>query len=98
MSKTLLRGTVCLALLAGFVISGCGPGEEQAQAGPQTTCPMMDGNRIDKKVHVDHNGKRVYFCCGECIKDFNADPEKNIKEMTDAGVILEEIPEENSGP
>jgi YHS domain-containing protein len=60
---------------------------------PQTTCPVM-GNPIDKTLFADYNGKRVYFCCPGCIDTFNADPEKYIKILEDAGVKLEEIPKE----
>lgn len=95
MTKTLTL-TVSVALLGGLFLSACGPGEEQAQAGPQTTCPMM-GTPIDKKVFVDHDGKRIYLCCADCVKGFQADPDKQIKKMTDAGVILEDTPEDHSG-
>ena len=60
---------------------------------PQTTCPVM-GNPIDKTLFADYNGKRVYFCCPGCIDTFNADPEKYIKILEDAGVKLEETPKE----
>ena len=82
MKKALFVGALCLALSAGFLLTGCGPGEGEAKAGPQTTCPMM-GNPIDKKIFVDHKGKRIYFCCADCPEKFEAD----------AGVILEDTPE-----
>ena len=90
--KTLVFvGCLCLLVSVGFVLSGCGKGDE-AKAGPQTTCPMMKGNPINKKIYVDHKGKRVYFCCSDCVKGFNLDPDKYMKEMTDNGVILEDAP------
>jgi len=91
MKKALFVGALCLALSAGFLLTGCGPGEGEAKAGPQTTCPMM-GNPIDKKIYVDYKDKRVYFCCSDCTKTFEADPDKYMKQMADEGVILEDTP------
>jgi YHS domain-containing protein len=30
-------------------------------ATPQTDCPIT-GKKVDKSIHVDYEGKRVYFC------------------------------------
>lgn len=57
----------------------------------QTTCPVM-GGKIDRKLHADHAGKRVYFCCLACLKPFNKDPAKYIKKLEDAGVTVEKAP------
>ncbi len=92
MRKLLFVGVLCLAVSAGFLLTGCGPSESEAKAGPQTTCPMM-GTPIDKKEFVDHKGKRVYFCCEDCKKPFKADADAMMKTMADAGVILEDAPE-----
>jgi YHS domain-containing protein len=47
----------------------------------QTTCPVMDGNPIDKNVFVEYKGKKVYFCCNECKAKFEADPERYIANL-----------------
>ncbi len=47
----------------------------------QTTCPVMDGNKIDKNVFVEYKGKKVYFCCADCKAKFEADPEKYIAKL-----------------
>jgi YHS domain-containing protein len=47
----------------------------------QTTCPVMDGNAIDKNVFVEYKGKKVYFCCPDCKAKFEADPEKYIAKL-----------------
>lgn len=67
------------------------PSEGAAVNRPQTTCPVMGGD-ISKSTYVDYNGKRVYLCCGACVKTFNADPEKYIKKLQDEGVKLEDTP------
>jgi YHS domain-containing protein len=47
----------------------------------QTTCPVLDGNKIDKNVFVEYKGKKVYFCCADCKAKFEADPEKYIAKL-----------------
>ncbi len=42
----------------------------------QTTCPVMEGNKINKNVFVEYKGKKVYFCCEDCKAKFLAEPEK----------------------
>jgi len=57
----------------------------------QTTCPVM-GGKIDKELNVDHDGKRVYFCCPMCRKTFAEDPEKYIDKLERDGVVLDATP------
>ena len=45
-------------------------GEEQKS---QDLCPVM-GHKIDSKVYTDYQGRRIYFCCTECVKKFKANP------------------------
>jgi YHS domain-containing protein len=47
----------------------------------QTTCPVMDGNKISKNVFVEYKGKKVYFCCEDCKAKFMADPDKYIAKL-----------------
>jgi YHS domain-containing protein len=42
------------------------------------------GNEIDREVHVDYKGVRIYFCCPPCIKKFEADPEKYVSALPTA--------------
>jgi len=97
-----------LAIAAAILAAGCTSGDSAkttnapaskpavtAPAAPatvaQTTCPVM-GNKIDKNVYTDYEGKRVYFCCPDCIATFKKDPAKCIKKLADAGVTLEKAP------
>jgi YHS domain-containing protein len=84
---------VAVAVGLGF---GCGKAEKAAPAasGPkmQTTCPVMDGNPINKEFFADYQGKRVYFCCGACPGLFAKNPEKYMQKLKDAGVTLEDAP------
>lgn len=40
------------------------------------TCPIS-GKPAKEACSVEHNGKKVYFCCGNCPKQFKADPAKH---------------------
>lgn len=50
----------------------------------QTTCPVMN-KPINKKLYVDHNGKRMYVCCGGCKKKVTKQPEKYFKKLEEMG-------------
>lgn len=60
------------------------PASQLADTGTQTTCPVT-GEKIDKKIFVDYQGKRVYFCCSACKTTFTKDPEATLKKITDKG-------------
>jgi YHS domain-containing protein/outer membrane murein-binding lipoprotein Lpp len=47
----------------------------------QTTCPILEGNKINKNVFVEYKGKKVYFCCADCKAVFEKDPEKYIAKL-----------------
>jgi YHS domain-containing protein len=47
----------------------------------QTTCPVMDGNPINKDLFTEYKGKKVYFCCPGCETKFKEDPEKYISKL-----------------
>lgn len=54
----------------------------------QTMCPVM-GNEINKKLFVDYEGKRIYVCCGMCIKTVKKDPAKYVKQLEAEGITLD---------
>ena len=53
----------------------------EAIAIAQTTCPVMEGNPIDKAIFVEYEGKKVYFCCAGCPEAFLAEPEKYLAKL-----------------
>jgi YHS domain-containing protein len=57
------------------------PIEAVAAAIEQTTCPIMEGNPINKALFVEYKGKKVYFCCPGCEDKFNAEPEKYVAKL-----------------
>ncbi len=58
------------------------------------TADALSGNPIDRNIFVDHDGKRIYFCCANSRRDFLADPEKYLKACQRQGVTLEDAPSE----
>ena len=58
---------------------------------PQTTCPVMKGGKIDKALFVEHEGQRVYFCCGGCPETFKKDPAKYMTALKEQGITLEKV-------
>ena len=59
---------------------------------PQTTCPIMKGNEIDKRLFVDYQGKRIYVCCRSCVRVLKADPAKYVAAMEAEGITLDKTP------
>jgi YHS domain-containing protein len=81
-------------LVCAFLLSPLGSvfaAEPSAAAKPQSLCPVL-AFPINKSLFVDYQGKRVYFCCDGCQKEFNQDPAGQIKKMEDQGVVLEKTP------
>ncbi len=91
--------TLCLIAVASCVLLASSYGGKalarQNEQG-QTLCPVM-GGKIDKSVHVDYEGKRVYFCCSGCREAFLRNPEKYFKEMESKGIVLDKAPKPESG-
>ena len=52
---------------------------------PQTTCPVMTGQPIDKSFYADYKGKRIYVCCGDCLAKLKKNPEKYLKKLHTMG-------------
>lgn len=89
--KTRIAAVMILAAL--IVFAGCekepaaqapvkdSAATAQAETIVQTTCPMMEGNPIDKSLFVEYKGKKVYFCCKGCEKRFLSDPEKYVARL-----------------
>lgn len=46
----------------------------------QKTCPVM-GDPIDPDVFAEYEGRKVYFCCEDCVKKFKANPEKYLAKL-----------------
>jgi YHS domain-containing protein len=43
-------------------------------------CPVT-GDDADKSLTAEHEGRKVAFCCEDCVKDFKKDPKKYLKKL-----------------
>ena len=41
----------------------------------QKLCPLMIEDEIDPEEFVEYKGKKIYMCCGSCVKKFKKDPD-----------------------
>ena len=78
-----LFAVVAIAALAAAFAAGCK--EKPATTQPATeiaqkVCPVT-GDKIDPNIHVDYNGRRVYFCCQMCVATFEKDPAKYLAKV-----------------
>lgn len=72
------------------------PSEQQVRGegvppGVQTACPVM-GARINRALHVDYDGRRLYVCCPGCLPAVRRDPARYVHQLEAAGVTLERAP------
>ncbi len=87
---TRFKFIVFLGVLLGLLTFSCGmPAISHAE--PEALCPVLS-NKIDNKVFVDYQGKRIYFCCQSCIAQFNKDPKKYLEQMEAKGVTPGKTP------
>ena len=45
-------------------------------------CPVTTTELAEEQFFVDYNGQRIYFCCNKCKKDFLADPEAYLANLS----------------
>lgn len=44
-------------------------------------CPVTTSEKSDSNIFLDYQGKRIYFCCNKCKRDFIADPDAYVKNL-----------------
>lgn len=93
-----MKSTTVMAMVGSLLLAGVVSADEPAKKSDetktpkvQTTCPVM-GGAIDKALYIDHDGKRIYVCCGGCIGAVKKDPAKYIKKLEAEGVTIEVVP------
>ena len=92
MLASAILGVACCALNTASYAADQAPAVKAAGKA-QTLCPIM-GDPINKKLYVDHAGKRLYVCCKMCVMQVQKDPAKYIKQLEDEGIELEKTPAE----
>ena len=92
-----LRMCWVAAVLCGIgLAAGCKKAEEKQDSGTppepaatqasaeQKLCPVS-GHEIDADVSVMYEGKKVAFCCDDCIKKFKDNPAKYTAKLPQFG-------------
>ncbi len=85
---------ICIFVGMGLMVTSYLQAGENAkkEIKTQTNCPIMKGNKINKKLYVDAKGKRIYVCCKGCIAEVTKNPEKYIKQLEAQGVTVDATP------
>lgn len=72
---------LALGLGAGVAVSA----DAQKGKAANSRCPMS-GKAVDPEKVTVYKGETIGFCCGNCLKKFEAAPEKHVKKVQrDAG-------------
>ena len=84
-SSLVLCAVLTLGISTSFAADAGKPGgaakKDEAKNKPiNAKCPIQ-GEDIDPDVTTNYKGKTVAFCCKDCIKDFNKEPEKYMKQI-----------------
>lgn len=83
-----MKLTQLSALLAALVFStGIALAADEVPASyPLKKCVISDEKLGEhgKPVKVTHEGTDVYLCCKDCLKDFNKEPAKYVKQVKEA--------------
>jgi YHS domain-containing protein len=53
---------------------------EKKEAELNAKCPVT-GDDVDKELTETHKGRKIAFCCNDCVKDFKKDPDKFVKKL-----------------
>ena len=64
-----------LTLIFGFLFV------QLSFAADEETCAIMIGDEIDPEEYSEVAGKKIYFCCGSCVKAFDANTAYYIKAL-----------------
>src|SRR3982751_3960031 len=52
--------------------------EEPVPPGGNKMCPVMQDQPTKASRFVDHDGRRIYFCCDKCVARFKNNPAKYV--------------------
>ena len=85
-----LRTALLLTGLAAGVLSAQAvdePCDKKAKPYPLATC-VVSGEKFEgsdmKPYEFVHEGQAIKLCCKACLKDFNKEPAKYLKQIADA--------------
>lgn len=93
------KSVIAVSIISALLIGSWAGAADNATPPPQkqTVCPVR-GEPINKSLYVDHDGKRIYVCCGMCLPKVKKDPAKYIQQLEQQGITLDEATTETERP
>jgi YHS domain-containing protein len=82
-SSIIGAGAFALALLATPLITSAAEEAQKPKSYPLKTC-LVSGEELgsmEDPVVVNHQGQEIKFCCKDCVKSFNKEPDKYLKKL-----------------
>lgn len=58
--------------------------EDELPPGANKLCPVMTDQASKPEMFVEHDGKRIYFCCNTCRQRFLKEPATFVVNLTAA--------------
>ena len=77
----LAAGTVAVVAKEPANHAATAPSTQPAGKPVNKFCAVDRDNEVDPKVTLVYKGQVIGFCCKDCIKDFEKDPEKYVKDL-----------------
>ncbi|SYZ72341.1 conserved membrane hypothetical protein [Candidatus Zixiibacteriota bacterium] len=50
-------------------------------------CPVLTDETVDPSIYTDYQGKRIYFCCNKCRREFLENPQKYLARLPQFAAI-----------
>ena len=86
----MLKTLLAVVLLAGFAAAplraSAAEAKEKLKPYPLKTC-VVSGDKLGEMgapFVYEYKGREIKFCCKNCVKDFNKNPSKYLKEIEKA--------------
>lgn len=76
--------------LVSCIDCGGDHGEEDGATHPQALCPIM-GLPVNKELHADVRGQRIYVCCPGCVAPVRNNPEAALATLGDRNEYAESL-------
>jgi YHS domain-containing protein len=73
---SLALGACAFLLIASGAAGQVDTGNSQFAAVPVANelCPVMPDQPTDSQFQTTYNGRRIHFCCADCVRQFESDP------------------------
>ena len=90
MKTSLIAAAFALLMSAALLVAADKPADKKAPATTQSAaavnkfCAVEGGDHtVDSDVFVTYKGKKIGFCCKDCVKEFESNPDEYVQKMKD---------------